>query len=81
MTSSCTTPLGRLFLERIPAFSTPPDGNVPSSQLTEHRGIASADIRMLLYQGFVKAQFSFIHYIVLLGLQERGASILYVKIQ
>jgi hypothetical protein len=42
MTYNCTTPLGRLLLGLIPAFSTPPDGNVPSSQLTEHSGIASA---------------------------------------
>jgi hypothetical protein len=31
-----------LFPGLIPPFSTWPDGNVPSSQLTEHRGIASA---------------------------------------
>jgi hypothetical protein len=33
---------GRLFLGLISAFSTLPDGNVPSSQSTEHRGKASA---------------------------------------
>jgi hypothetical protein len=33
---------GTLFAGLISWFSPWPDGNVPSSQLTEHRGIASA---------------------------------------
>jgi hypothetical protein len=80
MTSNCTMPLGRLFLELIPALSTPPDGNVPSSQLTEHRGIASADCPHVALSGLCQSTVIHSFITILLGLQERGgASILYLR--
>jgi hypothetical protein len=45
----------------ISPFSTWPDGNVPTSQLTEHRGITSAAcLHVLLYCRYIKRSYSFI---------------------